>query len=383
MSSPAIALDRLDDPAALDELDASGMLRAVATSAAQVRSALVAVQEASLAPLALESRPRAIVIAGMGGSGVSGDVVAALTAARCPVPVTVHRGYGLPGWVGAADLVMSVSCSGTTAETLSSAVEAARRGARLLGVGAEDSPLDLHCRSEHGAFVPVVGQLAPRASIWALVVPLLVVMERAGLLDLGADLSDLEAAAVRLESIASACRPDLESFVNPAKSLAAELLDTLPMFWGSGQVGPVAALRSACQLMENAKTPALAGALPEAHHNQSVTLDGNLGGAMAADDIFRDRVEEPDPLRLRLVLLRDDDDGGVATSRADASAEIAERRGVGVSTVTAEGSSPLERLASIVGLVDFASVYLGLANGFDPTPIGPIDDLKARLASRE
>ncbi|HVS67911.1 MAG TPA: SIS domain-containing protein [Mycobacteriales bacterium] len=378
----ADVLDRLDDQAALTDLDPSGMLRAVAGSAAQVRASLTAVQDASLAPLGLETRPRAIVVAGMGGSGISGDVLGALTAARCPVPVIVHRGYGLPGWVGAPDLVMAVSCSGTTAETLSSAVEAARRGARLLGVGAADSPLDLHCRSEHGAFVPVVGQVAPRASLWALVVPLLVVAERAGLLDLGADLADLEAAALRLEAIASACRPDLESFVNPAKSVAAELVDTLPMFWGSGGIGPVSALRAACQLMENAKAPALAGALPEAHHNQSVVLDGNLAGAVADDDIFRDRVEDPDPFRLRLVVLRDDD-GGNASTRADASIEVAQARGVGVSVISAEGSSPFERLASIVGLVDFASVYLALATGFDPTPIGPINDLKARLVSRD
>lgn len=379
---PTVAPDRLDDPAAIEQLDPSGMLRAVATSAAQIRSSLSAAQEAALEPLGLESRPRSIVVAGMGGSGVSGEVLAALTAMKCPVPVVVHRGYGLPGWVGASDLVMAVSCSGTTAETLSSAVEAARRGARLLGVGAEGSPLDLHCRSEHGAFVPVRGQLAPRASLWALVVPLLVVAERAGLLDLGTDLADLEAAASRLESIAASCRPDLESFVNPAKALAVDLLDTLPMFWGSGEIGPVCATRAATQVMENAKAPALAGALPEAHHNQSVALDGSLAAASADDDIFRDRVEDPDPFRLRLVVIRDDD-AGVATARADASVEIARARGVGVSVVTAEGASPFERIASVVGLLDFATVYLGVASGFDPTPIGPIDDLKARLAARD
>jgi glucose/mannose-6-phosphate isomerase len=374
------ALDRLDDTTSLAAFDASGMLRAVATSGSQVRASLAAVQEASLAPLALDNRPRAVVVAGMGGSGVSGDVLAALTSAACPVPVVVHRGYGLPGWVGAADLVIAVSCSGATAETLSGAVEAARRGARLLGVGTPDSPLDLHCRSEHGAFVPITASLAPRASLWALAVPLLVVAERAGLIGLGASYSDLEAAASRLESIAEACRPDRESFVNPAKALAAELLGVLPMFWGGGEVGPVAALRAACQLMENAKTPAIWGALPEAHHNQSVVFDGAFAGAAADDDIFRDRVEDPDPMRLRLVLLRDDDGTGMAAARADASAEVARSRGVGVSVVAAEGASAVERLASVVGLVDFASVYLALANGVDPTPISPIDDLKARLA---
>jgi glucose/mannose-6-phosphate isomerase len=277
---------------------------------------------------------------------------------------------------------MAVSCSGGTAETLSSAVEAARRGSRLVGVGTADSPLDLHCRSEHGAFVPIAAAIAPRASLWALAVPLLVIAERAGLLSLGQAGADLEAAAARLESIAMVCRPDRESFVNPAKTLAAELLGALPMFWGGGPVGPVSALRAACQLMENAKLPAVWGALPEAHHNQSVSLDGPLAGASADDDLFRDRVEDPDPLRLRLVLLRDDDGADLAAARADASADVARSRGVAVSVVAAEGSSAVERLASLVGLIDFTSVYLALANGIDPTPIGPIDDLKARLANR-
>jgi glucose/mannose-6-phosphate isomerase len=316
----------------------------------------------------------------MGGSGVSGDVLAALSSAAAPVPVVVHRGYGLPGWVGAADLVIAVSCSGATAETLSSAVEAARRGARLLGVGTAESPLDLHCRSEHGAFVPITPAIAPRASLWALATPLLVVAEQAGLISLGASYADLEATAARLDAIATMCRPDRESFVNPAKTLAAELLGSLPMLWGGGEVGPVAALRGACQLMENAKTPAIWGALPEAHHNQSVTLDGAMAGATADDDIFRDRIEDPEPVRLQLVLLRDDDGQGIDASRADISAEVARSRGVGVSALAADGASAVERLASIVGLIDFASVYLALAIGVDPTPIGPIDDIKARLA---
>lgn len=374
-----VTLDRLDDPLSLATFDPSEMLRAVATSGAQVRASLTAVGDADLGPLALDSRPRAVVVTGMGGSGVSGDVLAALTGATAPVPVVVHRGYGLPAWVGAADLVMAVSCSGSTAETLSAAVEAARRGCRLLGVGSADSPLDMHCRSTGGAFVPIVKQLSPRSSMWALVVPLLVVAARGGLLDLGADCSDLLDAATRLDGIAELCRPDRESYVNPAKSLAAELAGSLPMFWGNGTVGPVAALRASCQLAENAKTVAIWGALPEAHHNQSVALDGQLGGLAADDDLFRDRVEDPEPFGLHLVLIRDDATDGLAARRAEASAEVARDRGIPVTELAADGGSPIERLASLVAPIDFASVYLGLAQGIDPTPIAPIDELKARL----
>jgi glucose/mannose-6-phosphate isomerase len=374
-------LDRLDDVNGLAEADPQDMLRAVATSAAQVRASLTAAREANLGPLAVDSRPRAIVVSGMGGSGISGDVLAAVTGMRCPVPVIVHRGYGLPGWVGAADLVMAVSCSGTTAETLTAAAEAARRGSRLLGVGSGGSTLEEQCLTGGGAYVPVTKELSPRSSLWALVVPLLVVTSRLGLLDLGEDEADLESAAVQLETLATLCSPDRESFVNPAKSFAAELAGTLPMVWGSGQVGPVAALRAVNQLAENAKMPAIAGALPEANHNQVVAFDGPLAGAVADDDLFRDRTEEEAPLRLRLVVVRDDAGDETAARRADASAEVASARGLAVSVLSAQGESAIERLASLVGLLDYASVYLGLAYGLDPTPILPIDELKRALRS--
>lgn len=374
-------LDRLDDVEGLAEADPQDMLRAVATSAAQIRASATATREADLNSLALDSRPRAIVVAGMGGSAISGDVLAAVAGMRCPVPVVLHRGDGLPGWVGAADVVMAVSCSGTTVETLSAAGEAARRGSRLLGVGVTDSALEALCLTGGGSFVAVTKELSPRSSMWALVVPLLVVASRFELLDLGRDDADLEAAASQLESLATLCGPDRESFTNPAKTVAAELAGTLPMVWGSGQVGPVAALRAVCQFAENAKVPAIAGALPEASHNQVVTFDGPLAGGVADDDLFRDRVDEASPLRLRLVMVRDDTGDKIAARRADVCAEVATARGVAVSVLSAQGDSAIERLASLVGLLDYASVYLGLAYGLDPTPILPIDELKRALRS--
>ena len=379
----AAAEDRLDDTAALESGDPSAMLRAVASSAAQIRMGVTASAEAGLASVSDLGRPRALIVAGMGGSGISGDVLAAVCGPASPVPVIVHRGYGLPGWVGAADLVVAVSCSGGTEETLTAADEAIRRGVPIVGVGRVESPLAARCASARAPMVPIVMHVGPRATLWALATPLLVLAARLGLVDLGDRDEQLEAAAVRLEQIAEACRPDRELFVNPAKSLALELAGSLPMVWGGGQVGPVAAYRMVCQLAENAKYPAIPGGLPEAHHNQVVALDGLLAGGGSDVDIFRDRVDEPEPIRLRLVLLDDETavaaDGPVST-RADISAEVADARGVPVSRLRADGGSPVERLASLVGLVDYASVYLALLQGIDPTPVAAIDELKKRLA---
>jgi glucose/mannose-6-phosphate isomerase len=373
---------RLDDPDALEAADPQQMLRAVATSAAQVRAARTAAVEAGLDVLRDEGRPRAIVVAGMGGSGIAGDVLLALAAATSPVPVVVHRGPGLPGWVGAADLVLAVSCSDSTAETLAATDEAARRGARLVGVAADDSPLAHRCRNARAPLVPVNPVLAPRASLWSLAVPVLMAGSRVGAVDLGSDDDSLEGLAQRLEQVAEACRPDRESFVNPAKTLALELAGTLPMAWGAGTGGAVLAYRFGCQLAENAKLPAVTGVLPEAHHNQVVAMAGAFAGTTAEADLFRDRVDEPEPLRLRLLVLYDDDGDTETALRVETTERLAEEHGVLLTVLRSEGSDALERLGSLVGLVDYASVYLAVGQGIDPTPVVPIDELKQRLAER-
>lgn len=377
--TPDVDETRLDDAAAIDRVDAQQMLRAVATSGAQVRASWTAAREAGLDDLGRDSRPRAVVVAGMGGSGIAGEVCAALATPAAAVPVVVHRGARLPGWVGASDLVVAVSCSGRTRETLSAADDAIRRGARLVGIAAADTPLAERCRNARAPFVSVVPQLTPRSSMWALVTPVLVAAARLGLLDLGPDDANLEAAATRLESVAQACRPDRDGFVNPAKSMSVELAGSVPMVWGAGPVGGVAAYRFGCQLNENAKLPAIVGALPEAHHNQVVSLDGVLAGGAADDDLFRDRVEQEMPLRLRLVLVHDDESDETG-AQVEASREMAARRGVPVTAVRSEGASPVERLASLVGVLDFTSVYLAIAQDIDPTPVQAIDEVKARLA---
>src|SRR4051812_37465980 len=131
----------LDDVPGLAERDPDHMLRAVASAAAQIRTALTASAEAGLEQLEQLGRPRAVVVAGMGGSGIAGDVLAAMAAPSAQAPVVVQREPGLPGWVGAADVVVAVSCSGGTQETLAAADEAVRRGATLVGIGADGSPL--------------------------------------------------------------------------------------------------------------------------------------------------------------------------------------------------------------------------------------------------
>ena len=372
------AAERLDDVALLETADPSSMLRQVASSAAQVREAARAAADASLDELAAGGRPRAIVVTGMGGSGIAGEVLAAVAGPGCPVQVTTVHDYRLPGWVGAADLVIAVSCSGGTEETLSAAAEAVRRGCRMLGVGSKGSPLAALAEQASAPFIAVHPSGMPRSMLWGLSVPLVVAAARLGVLDMPEDA--YEAAAVELERVAYLCRPDSEAFVNPAKTLALDLCGTLPMVWGTSPLTGVAAARFACQLHENGKYPAIAGVLPEANHNQVVVFDGPFAAGSAGMEPGQRGLDEAPPVPLRLVLLRDTHEHPQVARRREESARIAAERGIGVTELAAAGDLPLERLASLVTLIDYASVYLAIANGIDPAPIAAIQELKARIA---
>src|SRR6185503_5720865 len=163
----------LDDPAALEAADPSGMLRAIASAGAQVRETASLTAEANLAALADEGRPRAVVVAGVGTAARTGDMLATVAGPRCPVPVLAHRSAGVPGWVSAADVVIAVSASGRSPEAIAAADAAARRGARLVAIGPPDSELQSLAERARAPFIPVPRRAPARASLWALVVPVL------------------------------------------------------------------------------------------------------------------------------------------------------------------------------------------------------------------
>ncbi|MFJ6195305.1 SIS domain-containing protein [Micromonospora sp. NPDC092111] len=375
----------LDDPDAVAAHDPGGMLRFIASAGAQVRESAALTAEANLSLLEDEGRPRAVVIAGIGTAGRTGDVLATVAGPRCPVPVIPHRSAGVPGWVGAADVVIAVSASGRSPEALGAAEAAHRRGARLVAVGAPDSQLQSVAERARAPFIPVPRRAPARASLWALTVPVLLAARTLGLVKVNE--ADLAETAARLDADADRCRPTAESFVNPAKSLALGLAGSIPIVWGSSPLATVAARRFGDTLSANARYPVVTGALGEAGRGRVGLLDGVFGGLVeSARDIFADPdAAEDDPTRLRLVLLRDgglnaDDDTdeplAVEERRADAVQTLAERRGVRCDVVTAEGGSALERLASLIAVPDFASIYLALAHGLDPMAVPAVTEMK-------
>jgi glucose/mannose-6-phosphate isomerase len=419
----ALAADRLDTPDVIEAADPADMLRQVASAAAQVRTALRSCAESDLSAFTPDARPRAVVVAGMGGSALAGEMLDAMTGVGSSVQVVVAQAGRLPGWVGAADAVLAVSCSGSTPETLAVAAEAARRGCRLAGVGAEGSPLHRIAEQARAPFVPVVpvvsasglregsegssppeSALLPRAMLWSVAVPLLVMAERLGLTRITPDV--YEQAASRLEEVSHQCRPASESFVNPGKSLALDLVGALPMVWGTSLLSGVAAQRFASQLLENAKYPAISGVLPETAYDQVAAFDGpfaprssrlsatappepgapsggpdDVTGPPDLSDWDVDYEDEPASgfTPLRLILIADPDEEQRAAAQRAAVTELAGQRGVGISELAMDGEHPLVRLAGVIQLTDYASVYLAIASGIDPGQTVAIRDLRTRI----
>ncbi|WP_344136051.1 SIS domain-containing protein, partial [Luedemannella flava] len=284
-----------------------------------------------------------------------------------------------------ADAVIAVSASGRSPEALAAAEAAHRRGARLVAIGAPNTELQALAERARAPFVPVPRRAPARASLWALTVPVLLAARTLGLVRVAE--ADLAETAARLDADAERCRPTADSFVNPAKEMAIALGNSIPIVWGSSPLATVAARRVGDMLSANARYPVVSGSLGEAGRGRVGLLDGVYGGLAEGErDIFADPEDQTSQTRLRVLLLRDggladdevaeDEPSAVEERRADAVEALALRRGVRCDTLRGEGASPLERLASLIAVPDFASVYLALAHGLDPTAVPAVTEMK-------
>lgn len=342
-------------------VDTLGFADAVATLPEQFAEAGRAAQEVDLSAVAGQPVEH-IVVCGMGGSGISGDVLAAAASADLPVPVSVVKGYRLPGFVGPGTLVFAVSYSGGTEETGEAAAAAVDAGARLVAVcsGGELAALAA------AAGAPVIGCPAgfmPRAALGHLATPLFVVCERLGLLP-GAG-RWVAAAAAQAAARRDACRPAVTGAANPARELTRRIGRTFPLVWGTGALGAVAAYRWKADINENAKAPAFWGAFPELDHNE-------ICGFGQHGDVTRQVVT--------LVELRHDFEHPRLARRVDATRTIVDETVASILEVRAAGDGRLAQLVDLMYVGDWVSVYLAFDAGVDPGPIDAIAALKDELA---
>ncbi|MFI1769442.1 SIS domain-containing protein [Streptomyces sp. NPDC020800] len=367
----------LDTPQDLAEADHRGLLRGAAEAGARVRTAARHAAEAGVGDLKPDGRPRAVLIVGPGAAAThTADLLGTLAGPGSPVirlaPTGVAPAAGalrweLPGWAGSVDLLLIATPDGTEPSLSLLAEQAYRRGCSVVAVAPAGTPLAEAVSGAHGLFIPMAtapyDHEEPLAAsspgvFWALFTPLLALLDRIGLL--GAAPDDLEKVADRLDGIAERCGPAIVTYSNPAKTLAAELADALPVVWTEGSSAGPAGRRFAAALAELAGRPALVAELPEALAAHSALLAGPLAASADPDDFFRDRVEETPAMHARVVLLRDRPIGGLTA--APAARDLALSHDTPISELEPEEGDGLETLAELIAITDFAAVYLALAS---------------------
>ncbi|MFH9423864.1 SIS domain-containing protein [Streptomyces sp. NPDC017529] len=369
----------LDTPEALSGADRYGLLRGVAESGARVRTAARNAAESGITDLRPDGRPRTVLVAGPGPAAACvADLFGALGGGTSPVtlirPTGVAAGPGalrwaLPGWSGPLDLLLIAGPDGTDPGLAQLVEQANRRGCSVVAVTPAGGPLADAVVQARGLTVPLATTLydaefdvtgAPPAApgtLWSLLIPMLALADRIGLLSAPAEL--LGQLADRLDQVAERCGPAIETYSNPAKTLAAELADALPLIWTEGTVAGAVGRHFATVLASLAGRPALAGELPEAMTTHGALLAGPFAAGADPDDFFRDRVDQPTALHARVVLLREEAPGPL--SAAPAARDLALRDDTPVSELEPEDGGALEKAAELLAVTDFAAVYLALA----------------------
>ncbi|GAB3457038.1 hypothetical protein GCM10027570_39170 [Streptomonospora sediminis] len=350
---------RLDDPQA-----GADALRGAAAAAARLRAARTAANEAPLQALTDEGRPRSIVVVGGGAAGSAGEILAAVLGTGCPIPVVTVRDYRLPGWVGSHDLVAATaSTTGQIPEWVREcAAEAVRRGCRFLAIGPRDNPLAAIAEQGRAPSIVLPQVAAGPESPWEPAVALLGAAERAGLA--APPEAAYEAAAARLEQAAVDYGPAIESWENEAKTAAIGIAGSIPLVCGGTPVAEAAAGYFASRCAAVAGYPAVCGRAPAMLDGQIAVAHGPFGGT-GPRSIFDDPVEDP-TAAMRLVLLRDPEEGPAAARDLAAAADTVREQGLGVSEFSAPQASAMERIAGLIALIDYATVYIAVAYGADP-----------------
>jgi len=348
----------LDCPSQYVDLDQDGMLARIVGLPSQLRDAWSLVEGLEL-PHSHRSAEN-IVICGMGGSAIGGDLARSVIEAEVDVPISIIRGYELPRYVGPQSLVILSSFSGATEETLTACHIALDRGARVVatttgGVLAE--------RGRDVGF-PVVRFAfdgRPREAVGFSLLLNLGILGRLGYI---ADYShEVEASAVLLEQMANQLGPDTPTPENPAKRLAKRLYGRVTLIYGGGYMAEVGR-RWKGQMNENAKSWAFSEQLPELNHNAV------LGYQFPADLATR----------MHVVMLASSLNHPRIVLREAATLELLGKWGIESERVDAYGSVALEQVLSAVYFGDFVSYYLALINDVDPSEMGILEELKARLA---
>lgn len=347
----------LDDYSKFKELDAQDMLGEIDHLPGQLQDAWELGNQSSLPNW---SGIQGVIIAGMGGSAIGADLLAAYVSSSCQVPVFVWRDYDLPAWAqGAKTLVISSSHSGNTEETLSAFQQARARGCRILAISTGGKLLD--AAQDAGAVAwefKHTGQ--PRAAVGFSFGLLLCAFSRLGLIP--DPQPELELAIQAMRSQQAVLKADVPVHKNLAKRTAGQIMNRLVVVMGSGVFAPVAR-RWKGQISEVAKSWGQFEFLPEADHN-------TLAGILNPEDALA---------RLVVLFLQGNSLHQRNQLRSELTRKIFMLEGISTDYIDAQGNTPLAQMWTLLHLGDYIAYYLAMAYRVDPTPVEAIESFKAEL----
>jgi glucose/mannose-6-phosphate isomerase len=290
-----------------------------------------------------------VLLLGTGAAGWVCDLLAAVAGPFMPVPVVVHKGFEPPSFVDPTTLVVAISASGDSPEAVASATTCVEAGGRLFAVtsGGQLGAL-ADQQAAPTVFLPVATSPMPtRARIGALSVPVLRAFEDIGLFPGARDWIAAAVDQLRLR------RDELAREANPAAALAREIGGTIPLVYGGGAAGGVAASRWKAQLNQSAKTPAFVGELPDVTH-------GEIAGWGQHGDITRQV--------LSLVLLRHDEEPPQLAEQFATVETWTDEVVTGIHTVRAQGDGALAQILDLALFGDVVALDLAERAGIDPGP---------------
>ncbi len=307
------------------------------------------------------SGPTVVAVAGMGGSAIGGDLVAASTADRRSLPLYVIRGYELPTWLDEGTTLIVSSYSGNTEETIACYEAAQQRGLAVIAI-ATGGRIAQMARAAGDPWLALPAGFPPRAALGHSLSAVALAMAR---LD---PVLDAEAEADRLHGAGERLRPRAEEWLawsddNPALDIAASMINRLPIVYGGHPMSIAAAARWKAQLNENGKIPAYSGELPEQNHNEIVGFEGGV-------PVVRDMV---------LVHLETPWDHPQVRRRFDFVHDYCRGRVAGQHRVVTARDVPIEGMLELCYLGDCTSFIVSIINGQNPTPVASIDALKDKL----
>ena len=293
-----------------------------------------------------------VVICGLGGSGIGGDVFSELLRGELGVPVLVNKGYSLPAFVNKSTLLILSSYSGNTEETLSCARAAVKKGIHAACV-TSGGKLGEMALKHNFDMIEIPSGFPPRTCLGFSLTQLFFILKHHGLIS-----DEFKANLIRS---ASFMELEQQKIQEDAEFLAARILNKPVIVYTEDKYQSVA-LRLKQQINENAKGHCWINVLPELNHNELV------GWSKANEN-------------LAVLVFRTNDEYPRNTLRITFTEGVLTKIGQSYFEINAKGHDAFEKRFYLIHFGDWLSYHLCMMQGHDPFDIEVLNKLKSHLSA--